>query len=255
VSTKNRSSKYASLTEFVSSLTFKRTVSREKSFDDEPRKPPLGNLATHMRDKHPNVGSEPPVDNGIGATGMSRGVSAASAKIMEDFLKDGVLNPALVPTQKGFHRVFAAWILEDDLAFTTGETNGIHRLFRYMQSRFTLPSDTTVRNTLHTIFSDLYDLMRKEISVCCFPNNYELPLTISIQSVKSKIACSTDTWTTRSMMYSFAGTIASWVTEDWELVERVIGFEPIGDKEHEGEYAAKAFTKTLSDMKVLDKMS
>jgi hypothetical protein len=35
----------------------------------------------------------------------------------------------------------------------------------------------------------------------------------------------------------------------------VIGFEPISDKEHEGEYAAKAFAKTLSDMKVLDKIS
>ncbi|KAF8239582.1 hypothetical protein L208DRAFT_1236938 [Tricholoma matsutake] len=97
--------------------------------------------------------------------------------------------------------------------------------------------------------------MRKEISVCCFPTNYELSLTVSIQNVKSKIACSTDTWTTRSMMYSFTGTIASWVTEDWELVEHVIGFEPIGDKEHKGEYAAKAFAKTLSDMKVSDKIS
>jgi hypothetical protein len=48
MSTKNRYNRYASLTEFVSSLTFKRTVNREKSFDDEPCKPPLGNLATHM---------------------------------------------------------------------------------------------------------------------------------------------------------------------------------------------------------------
>ncbi|KAF8226500.1 hypothetical protein L208DRAFT_1301557 [Tricholoma matsutake] len=168
---------------------------------------------------------------------------------MEDFLKDGILNPALVPTQKGFHCIFTAWILEDDLAFTMGEMNGINCLFHYMQSRFTLPSDTTVCDTLHTIFSDLYDLMRKEILVCCFPTNYELPLTVSIQNVKSKIACSTDTWTTCSMMYSFAGTIASWVTEDWELVEHVIGFEPISDKEHEGEYAAKAFAKTLSGIR------
>ncbi|KAF8234642.1 hypothetical protein L208DRAFT_1260626 [Tricholoma matsutake] len=119
---------------------------------------------------------------------------------MEDFLKDGVLNPALIPMQKGFHHVFAVWILEDDLAFTMGKTNGTHCLFCYMQSWFTLPSDTTVHNTLHTIFLDLYNVMRKEISVCCFPTNYELPLTVSIQNVKSKIACSTDIWTTRSMM-------------------------------------------------------
>lgn len=47
------------------------------------------------------------------------------------------------------------------------------------------------------------------------------------------------------MMFTFAGTIASWVTEDWELVERVINFHPIVDKEHEGEFVAKAMAKAL----------
>jgi hypothetical protein len=57
------------------------------------------------------------------------------------------------------------------------------------------------------------------------------------------------------MMFTFAGTIASWITEDWELVERVIDFHPIIDKEHEGEYAAKGLAKALSDMGMLEKMS
>jgi hypothetical protein len=56
------------------------------------------------------------------------------------------------------------------------------------------------------------------------------------------------------MMFTFAGTIASWITEDWELVERVINFHPIVDKEHEGEFAAKAMAKALSDMGVLEKI-
>jgi hypothetical protein len=56
------------------------------------------------------------------------------------------------------------------------------------------------------------------------------------------------------MMFTFAGTIASWVTKDWELVERVINFHPIVDKEHEGEFAAKAMAKALSDMGVLEKI-
>ncbi len=63
---------------------------------------------------------------------------------MEDFLKEDTLNPALEPTQKGFYSVFALWILEDDLPFMTGETSGIKRLFKYLQSHFMLPSDTTV---------------------------------------------------------------------------------------------------------------
>ncbi len=31
------------------------------------------------------------------------------------------------------------------------------------------------------------------------------------------------------MMFSFTGTIANWITDDWKLVERVIDFHPIQD--------------------------
>lgn len=57
------------------------------------------------------------------------------------------------------------------------------------------------------------------------------------------------------MTFSFAGIIANWISEDWNLLERVVDFHPIMDKEHEGEYAAKGFAKATSDMGVLDKMS
>ncbi|KAJ6483392.1 hypothetical protein C8R45DRAFT_768426, partial [Mycena sanguinolenta] len=108
-----------------------------------------------------------------------------------------------------FLKVFAAWIIEDDLAFTTGETVAIARLFKFLNSRYMLPSDTTVRNTLATMFADMYRLV-------------------------NKLAISTDTWTTRSMHFTFAGTIGSWISSDWELLERVLDFHPIEDKEHEG---------------------
>lgn len=64
--------------------------------------------------------------------GELHGISAVSTKIMENFLKDGAINPALNQTQKGFYSVFASWILEDNLLFTTGETSGIKRLFKYL---------------------------------------------------------------------------------------------------------------------------
>ncbi|KAJ6614974.1 hypothetical protein B0H10DRAFT_1712066, partial [Mycena sp. CBHHK59/15] len=102
---------------------------------------------------------------------------------------------------------FSAWIIEDDLLFSTGETVGINRLFRFMHSRYELPSDTTVRNTLAKMYTEMYDTLKSEL---------------------------VDTWTTCSMMFTFAGTIGSWISEDWELVERVLDFHPIEDKEHEG---------------------
>lgn len=57
------------------------------------------------------------------------------------------------------------------------------------------------------------------------------------------------------MMFTFAGTIGSWITEDWELVERVLDFHPIEDKEHEGEYAGAFMAKRLSELQVLEKIS
>jgi hypothetical protein len=85
---------------------------------------------------------------------------------MEAFLEEGKLNPKHDPTKKGFLKHFAAWILEDDLPFTTGETPGIQRLFRYLSIKFQLPSDTTVRNMLAKIYIELHENLVKELSVC-----------------------------------------------------------------------------------------
>ncbi|KAF7363114.1 Dimer-Tnp-hAT domain-containing protein [Mycena venus] len=214
------------------SYTFRRTLEKNADFEDEKPQPNLGNLATHVRTKHGNdieiPSSEP---------GFMREISEASAKIMENYLREGKLNPALNPTQIGFNRVFTAWIIEDDLAFTTGESPGIQRLFNYISSRFGLPSDTTVRNTLAKLFCEMFETIKSELA-----------------NAKSKIAASTDTWSTRSMMFTFAGTIASWVSEDWQLIERVIDFHPIGEKEHEGVYAAAGLAKRLSELDILEKI-
>lgn len=56
------------------------------------------------------------------------------------------------------------------------------------------------------------------------------------------------------MTFTFAGTIASWITSEWDLVERVIDFHVIEDKEHEGEYAAVGLAKQLANFEVLEKI-
>ncbi|KAF8217568.1 hypothetical protein K438DRAFT_2037066 [Mycena galopus ATCC 62051] len=73
-----------------SSFTFARSVFRNSSFEDEPTKPKLGNLSTHLK----SHGDVPLPDDA--KLGVPRNVSAASAKIMEEFLKDGKLNPQYV---------------------------------------------------------------------------------------------------------------------------------------------------------------
>jgi hypothetical protein len=117
-------------------------------------------LATHVRTKHGNDTEIPSSEPGF--------TREISAKIMENYLRVGKLNPALNPTQIGFNRVFAAWIIEDDLAFTTGESSGIQRLFDYMGSRFGLPSDTTVRNTLAKLYCEMFETIKSELAVSIF---------------------------------------------------------------------------------------
>jgi hypothetical protein len=57
------------------------------------------------------------------------------------------------------------------------------------------------------------------------------------------------------MVFTFAGTIASFIDDDWKLVERLVDFYHIQDKEHEGQYAAKGFVKSAAARGGLDKIS
>lgn len=56
------------------------------------------------------------------------------------------------------------------------------------------------------------------------------------------------------MMFSFAGTIGHFINDDWKLVERVIDFYHLQEKEHGGEYAAKAFMRSASKRGSLNKI-
>jgi hypothetical protein len=143
-----------------------RSVARTNgkiTFDDEDPQPWLGNLATHTRERHTDK-----VDQGDESTtnAPDHPYTAASAKLMESFLAEGKLNPKIDPTKKGFLAHFAAWILEDNLPFTTGETPGIKRLFKYLQVKFQLPTDTSVRNELYRIYTHLHRVIVEELSVC-----------------------------------------------------------------------------------------
>ncbi|KAJ7898512.1 hypothetical protein B0H13DRAFT_1884246 [Mycena leptocephala] len=202
-------------------FTFARSVDREQIFGDVPKQPPLGNLATHLKT---HGGLSIPVP-GTTPLGDILGVSAASAKIMADFLREGELDPAVKPTQNGFAKVFAAWILEDD------SHSPLSRLAEF--SKFVLPGDTTVRNTLARIFVEMFKKLKADL----------------------KIAVSGDTWTT-----SFYDVHVRWHYRQLghgglELVECVLDFHPIEDKEHEGEYAGAAMARRLSELEVLEQIS
>ncbi|KAJ3831358.1 hypothetical protein F5878DRAFT_549656, partial [Lentinula raphanica] len=63
---------------------------------------------------------------------------------LASFIDKGKLNPALEPTECGFYQMFSAWVFEDGLPFTTGESSALRRLFEYLHITFTPPTDTTL---------------------------------------------------------------------------------------------------------------
>lgn len=84
---------------------------------------------------------------------------------MKEYLKEGALNLAIIATQKGFLHIFSAWILDKSFPWTTVEAPTLHALFKYLKIKFTLPSDTTVRNQLAQIFIELHGKVVKAFMV------------------------------------------------------------------------------------------
>jgi hypothetical protein len=57
------------------------------------------------------------------------------------------------------------------------------------------------------------------------------------------------------MVYTFACSVGCFINDDWEIIERVIDFKPLEDKEHEGLYAGKAFAGGARKIGGLNKIS
>ena len=56
------------------------------------------------------------------------------------------------------------------------------------------------------------------------------------------------------MVYTFSGTVRCFINEDWELIERIINFKPLVEKEHQGLYGGRAFVDGMCKISSLDKI-
>jgi hypothetical protein len=57
------------------------------------------------------------------------------------------------------------------------------------------------------------------------------------------------------MMFAFAGTIATWIDDDWNLVERVVGFNQVDRHEHTGSGSARVLFEVMKNIGTASKMS
>ena len=80
-------------------------------------------------------------------------------------------------------------------------------------------------------------------------------ISVVSQAVKSKITYATDTWITPQMVYTFACTIGCFINDEWEIIERVIDFKLLEDKEHQGLYGGKVLADSVCKIGSLDKIS
>ncbi|KAJ7362760.1 hypothetical protein DFH08DRAFT_799782 [Mycena albidolilacea] len=122
----------------------------------------------------------------------------------------------------------AKW-LQGDLSGIPGR-GAISSTLPLSRARDTIVTSNSPRRTLVGIgyiqgevsmFGEMYEVVKSELVASRQISFAYRNLTFS-QAVESKIAVATDTWTTRAMTWTFARTIASWITSDWELVKRVI---------------------------------
>jgi hypothetical protein len=58
---------------------------------------------------------------------------------MEQFMERGKLDPKINPTQADFLKIFALWILDEDLPWTTGKAM-LDKFFKYLRSSSSSPA-------------------------------------------------------------------------------------------------------------------
>ena len=59
-------------------------------------------------------------------------------------------------------------------------------------------------------------------------------------NVESKIVYVNDNWMMHQMVFTFAGAIEYFIDKEWDLIEHMVNFYHIQDKDHEGQWAAKS---------------
>jgi hypothetical protein len=81
------------------------------------------------------------------------------------------------------------------------------------------------------------------------------PHFIQYQGITSLIAYSHDSWTTGQMTFSFSRTIANFIDNEWNLVERLIDFSYVDIDDHQAAGAAASFVKSAAKRGGLEKIS
>ena len=110
--------------------------------------------------------------------------------------------------QAQFDRFFLGAVLVTNMTFNAVNNVAFRHVFRYLKRDSMLPSLTTTRNRLQSLYKEIVEKIRNQIP----------------PGVKISIAA--DTWTSSNKI-AFLAVVGYWITDDWELREVLLGFEQI----------------------------
>ena len=77
---------------------------------------------------------------------------------------------------------------------------------------------------------------------------------LAIQSNSSKITIASDLWTSKNSVYAFAGTVAFWIHDDWNINECVLELLSLSG-DHSGKASGKLIFKALHRRGIETKLS
>ena len=183
------------------------------------------------------------------------GIDAQRA-MMQSFSARGLENPAKSVTKRGFREKWVMGIIEDDSPYSLGEKSGMKKVLDYILPKgLTVPSHQTVRRDLDVLYDKLDSKVNTELQVCIPVAllQYTRKL-IAIKSNSSKIAIASDLWTSKNSVYAFAGTVAFWIDNNWELRETALELLPLSG-DHSGKASGKLIFKALKRRGIERKLS
>jgi hypothetical protein len=129
-------------------------------------------------------------------------------------------------TREAFDDQVLATIVSLRAPFRAVEDPEWRKLALLQNSRFPLPSSTTIRNRLKAQMTHFE----------------ETALSQLVDG--SKVAISLDCWSSSTRL-CFMSIIAHYITKDWELIEELIGFESL-KQVHSGKELAKIVNKVIA---------
>ena len=104
------------------------------------------------------------------------------------------------------------------------------------------------------LYEKLNDKVNKELQVCIALTLLYVHKPITVKSNSSKIAIANDLWTSKNSVYAFAGTVAFWIDENWELRESTLELLPLSG-DHSGKASGRLIFKALKRRGIERKLS